>query len=125
MTGIDLLRLKGEEAHHLVTYSLNGVVLFLGITGALAKFALDANSTPPLRSILTCFGLAICVLGFFCCWLAARVRRAIETDLMALSQEYALPFLPSALIAAKFIVVISLIFAAFTTAAWIWILAAS
>ena len=61
---MDLLKEKNTEVRESFGHHLTATTVYIGVTGALLKFALDANATIPLGYFLGLFGILFSVMMF-------------------------------------------------------------
>jgi hypothetical protein len=86
-TYVEVLKLKSSEAGTFMTNILRVEALYLAITGALLKFALDANATPPLRSALSWLGLSLAGLLWLAALFAELYRRTLLRDFALIHEK--------------------------------------
>lgn len=68
---LELLRQRQTDAGSLVVHCIRGFTMFLAITGALLKFALDQSATPPAKDSSVIHGnCCLCgwVFGLHLCY---------------------------------------------------------
>jgi hypothetical protein len=119
---LELLKQKQTEAATVVSYCIKGFTVFLAITGALFKFALDASATPELRNVLSWMGLSVCAIGFIACVCAVRLRRTVQSDLQDLFNALSVPLRRDAIMAVVYIVVVGVVFALVCVVGWVYLL---
>ncbi len=87
---IELLKLKSSEAGTFMTNILKVETLYLAITGALLKFALDLNATPALRAALSWLGLTLAGFLWLAAWFAELYRRTLRRDFTLIHEKLGL-----------------------------------
>jgi len=122
-TGIllELYKQKSQEAKDLQGHYIRAFTIYLAITAALFKFALDMSATPALRAAMVFFGVLLSLAGLMVCILGDRLRRSILIDLASLSHALAAPDLASNLLSIKYTVITAIAFVALVLAAWIYL----
>jgi hypothetical protein len=63
------------ETNSWVGYMISTAAIFSILNVGLYKYALDANSTPPLRRALSWIGIALSLAGFVTCIFMEHLRR--------------------------------------------------
>lgn len=115
----DMYRQVVDHAHKLIEVYVRGFVIFVGISGAVLKFALDQDSTPFLRFALSVFGLAGSALGLICGLGGELLRRRLRGELEVQADRAGLPMQMSSLFALKYIITIAVLFAALSAMGWV------
>jgi hypothetical protein len=124
-TLVELLRQKTDESATLLGHYIRSYTVYLAVTGALVKFAFDANSTPQLRRAMIILGFLISAAGLLVCVFGESVRRTLAADLRMLRQRAGLPELASDLLAIKYTVITGVVFIIIATLGWLFLLVAA
>jgi hypothetical protein len=119
---LELLKQKQSDAASLVGYVIRGLTLYLAVTGALFKFALDRDSTTDLRLALSVMGLGMCLLGYAMVVMAERVRPALQADLNTLMTSLKSPTRAESLQPLKYLHIVCSVLNTFCLGAWIYVL---
>ena len=117
----DVLNRKLIGNQELVNQALKVFAFYLAITGVLLKFALDKNSTPELKLVISILGISFSFIGFLTVFLANRLRNSIIKEIENLCNLLNIDFLPSTLLPLKYIEICSFLFAIITMVGWIYI----
>jgi hypothetical protein len=78
---IEMLKIKSKEAEIFTNNGMRTIALFLAVTGALLKFALDAHATEDLRLVLSVMGLVTSSLLLLASLVAAKHRQLLKHEL--------------------------------------------
>lgn len=116
------LKSSRQWAREILGHEIKAFTVFLAATGAVLKFALDANATFVLRQGLAVFGLLLSVVGLLICYMAVRLRRALVADLSTLEHSLGAPHQAAIALPLKYMEVIGTVFACLLLAGWIWVL---
>ena len=119
----ELLRQKTDEANALLGHYIRSYTVYLAVTGALVKFALDENSNAELQRAMSLLGLLTSAAGLLVCIFGERLRRALVSDLQTLRDRAGLPMLSSDILAIKYTVITGVVFIVIVTMGWVYLLA--
>jgi hypothetical protein len=119
---LEVLKVRMSEGSTWVGQIIQVTAIFSALNVALYKFALDANSTPSLRRILSCIGIASSIAGFICCVLTERLRRSNSKDQEYLFTALEVPIKPDRLEIVKYTIFSAAVAMALNLAAWIYLL---
>lgn len=84
---IDIYKSKIETFRFYVNYMTKMIIIYLAVIGALAKFALDRNSTPQLFYTLSIVGVLFCIWTLIILRLHYRSARSLRNSLNALAEK--------------------------------------
>jgi hypothetical protein len=118
----ELLKAKYQEGADLLTHYLRAFVIYVAVTGALLKFALDEHATTTLLIAMAALGLAISALGCAMLGLGEHLRRLIRSDIDNLGDLLCVPRLSSNQVSLKYVLLSSLLFVTIVIAGWIYLL---
>lgn len=119
---LDLLRSRQSEITAWVGYILQSAAMFSILNVALYKFALDANSTPPLRIALSDIGLAGSLLGYVAVWMAESLRRRNRAEQQTLLTHLRMPYEPTRADIIKYCEISAALAVTLNALAWLFIL---
>jgi hypothetical protein len=118
----DFLHKKLEEGRDLLAQFIRATAIFIALTGAILKFALDNNATPQLRVALILFGVGVSLLAAITCLMSHKIRKALEEDILSLLAELKQISLKSNVLALKYAVNLTLCLVLLTIVGWVYLL---
>ena len=117
----ELLKQKQSEAAALLATYLRAYAIFLAITGAMFKFALDANATSELRQALCLLGFASCICAFMAGVFGEKLRRDTRSRLQELLDGLGVRIEADHLRGIMYTTITGMVFTVFILAGWIYI----
>jgi hypothetical protein len=119
-----LLKQKQDEAAGLLSTYVKAYAVFLAITGAMLKFALDANATPTLREALCLLGIASCTCAFMAGVFGERLRRDTRVRLQEFLDLLGVNLEADQLQGVMYTTITGVAFTVFILGGWLFILQA-
>ena len=119
---MELLKQKQAEAVGLLATYIRAYTVFLAITGAMLKFALDASSTPELRQALCALGLASCACAFLAAVFGEKLRRDTRSRIQELLAELHVDVEPDNLRGILYTTITATVLSLFILGGWIYVL---
>lgn len=96
-----------RQAHELINTFIKGFTVFLIITGALVKFALDNNSNLKLKIALSILGISCAVLGLLAGYYGFILVSKLRGDIDSLSSKLQISSLHVSVMALKYLIIIA------------------
>jgi hypothetical protein len=118
---MELLRQKQNEASGLLASYIRAYALFLAITGAMLKFALDASSTHELRQALCFLGLASCACAFLAGIFGEKLRRDTRQRLNELLEGLGVNLEPDEMRSVLYTTIVGNVFSVFILLGWLYV----
>ena len=117
----ELLKQKQSESAGLLGTYVRAYAIFLAITGAMLKFALDTNSTRELRHALCLLGFASCVCAFLAGVFGEQLRRDTRGRLQEFLDALRVDIEADQLRGLMYTTITGVLFSVFIFAGWIYI----
>ncbi|HWM90398.1 MAG TPA: hypothetical protein VN493_06490 [Thermoanaerobaculia bacterium] len=119
---LEILKLKTAETASLQSNIVKVIGLYLAVTGALLKFALEGAATEELRAALSYMGTLVSLLTLMACVFAERYRRTLKQEIARIYTVLNVDHLVEGLPGVKYAIWLSFSLAISTLGGWSYLL---